>query len=109
MVKKKEKIDSFGDFIMDQLAAMPALTSRAMFGGRGLYSEEVFFGIIFKGRLYFKTSEMSRGAYLELGSKPFKPNEKQTLKNYYEVPVEVFESSKELTKWAEKALKAVTL
>ena len=32
--------------------------------------------------------------------KPFRPNRKQTLKSYYEVPVEILESNRELIRWA---------
>jgi DNA transformation protein len=32
--------------------------------------------------------------------KPFTPNPKQTLKNYYEVPVDIVESSDHLVEWA---------
>jgi DNA transformation protein len=45
---------SFKDFVLDQLQGVPDLECRSMFGGHGLYQEETFFGIVFKGRLYFK-------------------------------------------------------
>jgi DNA transformation protein len=35
--------------------------------------------------------------------KPFRPNSKQTLKTYYEVPVEVIEDSEQLVTWATDA------
>ena len=47
--------DSFPAFVQDQLHALGDVECRAMFGGRGLYHRGVFFGILFKGRLYFKT------------------------------------------------------
>ncbi|MEC4670992.1 MAG: TfoX/Sxy family protein [Nitrospirota bacterium] len=49
--------DSFKEFVLDQLAAMESVTCRAMFGGFGLYRQGVFFGILHKGRLYFKTND----------------------------------------------------
>ncbi|MFQ5431695.1 MAG: TfoX/Sxy family protein, partial [Nitrospinota bacterium] len=42
----------------------------------------------------------SRSVYTEKGMKPFKPNKKQTLKNYYEVPADVIDDPDLLTKWA---------
>ena len=56
-----------------------------------------------KGRLYFKTNEQTRPAYIENGMKPFRPSEQQTLKNYYEVPPDVLEDGDELIQWALKA------
>jgi TfoX/Sxy family transcriptional regulator of competence genes len=35
--------DGFKDFILDQLAAFPGLTCRAMFGGDGFYQRTIFF------------------------------------------------------------------
>lgn len=95
--------DSFGDFVLDQLRDIPGLDARAMFGGFGLYDGPVFFGIIHAGRLYFATDEQSRSAYTDLGMEPFRPNERQTLKSYYEVPPEVVEDGSELTEWARTA------
>ena len=97
------KHDGFRDFVLDQLSGLPGLTHRAMFGGYGLYQRETFFGIIHKGRLFFKTDRMTAPRYRDRGMKPFKPTSAQTLKNYYEVPVEVLEASDDLTAWASEA------
>lgn len=75
-----------------------------MFGGYGLYQRETFFGIIHKGRLYFKTTDETRSQYLANGMKPFRPNLKQTLKNYFEVPVDIMENTDQLTTWAKRAI-----
>ena len=34
---------------------------------------------------------------------PFRPSDKQTLKNYYEVPPDILEDGDELVRWAEQA------
>ena len=95
--------DSFRGFVIEQLEPLSKigeLKMRAMFGAHGLYLSGKFFGIIHGGRLYLKTDEKSREKYLEAGMKPFKPNKKQTLKNYYEVPADLLEDSEELSVWA---------
>ena len=97
------KQDGFKDFVLDQLSGLPGLTCRAMFGGYGLYQQGTFFGIIHKGRLYFKTDRVTAPRYRERGMKPFNPSPAQTLKNYYEVPVEILEASGNLTAWASQA------
>jgi len=102
------KSDSFREFVLDQLDGLGWLECRPMFGGHGIYSESVFFAILFKGRLFFKTDEDSRGLYLEKGMNPFRPSEKQTLKTYYEVPADVLEDPDVLVEWAEKAVKSQT-
>jgi len=95
--------DGFKDFVLDQLTDLRGITCRAMFGGYGLYRTGSFFGIISKGRLYFKTDPTAAQPYRERGMKPFKPNRTQTLKNYYEVPIEVVESPDDLAAWASLA------
>jgi len=97
------KHDGFKDYVLDQLADLPGVTCRAMFGGYGLYQRNTFFGIIHKGRLYFKTDRMTAPRYRDRGMNPFKPTSRQTLKNYYEVPVEVLEAADDLTTWASQA------
>ena len=95
---------SFEDFVVDQLRRLGPVQARAMFGGHGLYHEGLFFGIIHAGRLYLKTDEKSRATYVEQGMGPFRPNERQTLKSYYEVPVDVLEDDETLAVWARRAV-----
>jgi len=97
------RTDDFKDFVLDQLSGLRGVACRSMFGGYGLYRGGVFFGIVHKGRLYFKTNETSRAAYREHGMKPFRPSAKQTLKTYYEVPVDVMEDAEQLVAWAGQA------
>jgi DNA transformation protein and related proteins len=98
------KDDFFKDFVLDQLSELRGVSCRAMFGGYGLYRGEVFFAIVHKGRLYFKTTEASRAPYIKKGMKPFRPNAKQMLKTYYEVPVDIIEDTDQLTAWAGTAV-----
>ena len=99
------KDDSFRDFVLEQLGGNGRVVCRAMFGGYGLYRENAFFGIIFKGRLYFKVSEASRADYVAAGKLMFKPSAKMTLKSFYEVPEDVLESRFLILEWAETAIR----
>ena len=101
MLPKKD--DSFRDFILDQLNGLGAVSCRTMFGGCGLYHEQQFFGIIFKGRLYFKTDPSTQTQYRDQGMKPFRPSARQMLKNYFEVPADMIEDPDVLVNWAEQA------
>ena len=96
--------DTFRDFILEQLAALDGLRCKRMFGGYGLYSGEAFFGIVYDGRLYFKTHPDTVAEYLEHQAAVFSPSEKQVLKNYREVPVDILEDSESLLLWARKAV-----
>jgi DNA transformation protein len=98
------KDDSFKDFALDQLVGMDDVEARRMFGGYGLYQDETFFGIVHKGELFFKIDESTIGEYRQRKMKPFRPNAKQMLKSYYQVPADVIEDAGELSQWAMKAI-----
>lgn len=97
------KEDSYRDFVLDQLRSLEGLRCRPMFGGYGLYLGEAFFGILYDGRLYFKTDESTREEYRDRGMGPFAPGGDQVLKSYYEVPEDVVEDDEELVTWAIEA------
>jgi len=99
----RKKEDSFRDFVLDQLSPLGEVICRSMFGGYGLYRGEDFFGIIYDGRLYFKTDEATRERYTRLGMGPFTPSAEQVLKNYLEVPEAILEDGEELAAWAREA------
>ena len=95
---------SFLEFVVDQLHELPDVESRRMFGGFGLYAGGSFFGIVYDDRLYFKTDETSATNYVVRGMRSFQPNERQTLRNYYEVPPDIVDDRDELAEWAIRAL-----
>ena len=97
------KQDGFKDFVLDQLNELQGVACRAMFGGYGLYHGATFFGIVHKGRLYFKVTPLTITLYKNQGMRPFRPNAKQTLKSFYEVPVDVIEDGERLATWALRA------
>ena len=105
-MKLKNQADTFKEFVLDQLRVFPQLICHAMFGGYGLYQDERFFGMIHKGKLYFKTDASTRVDYEAFGMLPFAPNKKQTLKNYVEVPVDILEDSTALKLWVKQAIEA---
>lgn len=102
------RADSLKDFVLDQLRELGGLECRAMFGGFGLYADGKFFGILIEGRLYFKTTDVTRENYLKRGMKPFEPpfrrRAKQKLSSYLEVPADVIENAPEFETWAREAV-----
>ncbi len=96
--------ESFKDFVLDQLHQLEGVEARRMFGGFGLYRDEIFFGIVHGGRLYFKTDDSTVSSYRRRKMKPFRPNAGPTLKNYYRVPVEILEDGDALCEWARHAI-----
>jgi DNA transformation protein len=64
---------TFKDQVLDRLASLGEVTSRAMFGGHGIYWRGVIFGIVFRDRPYLKVDDGSRGDILARGMGPFRP------------------------------------
>ena len=102
--------ESFKEFVLDQLGALPELRARAMFGAHGLYQAERFFAILDEGRLYFKTDAQSQTDYTSRGMGPFTYEMKGRVMtmSYHEVPPDVLENAAELVAWAQRAIQIAT-
>jgi len=100
-LRSMKSTSSFTDFALEQLADVKGLRAKSMFGGIGLYADEIFFGLIAADTLYLKVDDSNRARYEAAGSKPFKPYaDKPMTMPYYDVPAGVLEDSSELTAWA---------
>jgi DNA transformation protein and related proteins len=96
--------NGYRTYIVDQLAAVPALSTRRMFGGLGLYSGDWFFGLIDDDVLFFKVDEANREDYVSRGMKPFVPIPNKPSMGYFQVPADVIEEAEELTRWARRSV-----
>ncbi len=94
------------DQVIDLLAPLGDISSRSMFGGHGLYWNGTIFGITFQERLYLKVDEGNRPDFERRGMGPFRPNERQTLKSYFEVPQDVLDDPEALLSWVKEAIRA---
>src|SRR3954447_10877854 len=92
--------------VLDRLAPLGGITGRPLFGGWGIYWEGVIFAIHYRERLYFKVDDQSKGEYLAKGMGPFRPNDRQTLRSYFEVPPDVLDDPEALLSWAREAIRA---
>ena len=96
-------------FVLDQLAGLPGIRDRAMFGGVGLYADDLFFGILAADVLYFKVDDSNRQDYELAGARPFKPYADRAMTMpYYAVPIEIMEDATTLVKWAKRAVDVAT-
>jgi DNA transformation protein len=101
--------DGFRAFVLEQLAGVESVRARAMFGGVGLYANEVFFGILAADTLYLKVDDSNRVQYEAEGMTAFKPYaDKPTTMSYYQVPARVLEDGDELTTWAQASVRVAT-
>jgi DNA transformation protein len=102
---------TFRDFVRDQLAlSVPGLRDRRMFGAIGIYARDLFFALLDNDRLYLKVDDSNRADFIAAGMGPFQPfgDDRMTMQ-YYEVPLEVIENSRELATWAAKAIEVARM
>lgn len=104
----KTKDSSFILFLVEQLGALGAVRSRAMFGGHGLYLGEAFFAVVDENRVYFWADESTRAAHTAHGMGPFTPWPGHVMDRYWEVPLDVVEDAPEFARWARRSLDART-
>jgi DNA transformation protein len=93
-------------FILEQLCGLPAVRPNRMFGGIGLYSDGIFFGLIDDDTLFFKTGPANVADYLSRNMPKFMPFPDKTgaVMGYHQVPADVIEDPELLADWARKSV-----
>ena len=77
-----------------------------MFGGVGLYSGDIFFGILAADTLYLKVDDKNRSRFVAQGMTAFKPYaDKAMTMPYYQIPAGVLEDADELADWARASIR----
>lgn len=90
------------------LAPLGGVRARRMFGGHGLYIDELFVAIIAFGRLYLKADATTRPHFEAAGCQPFVYDGagKQVTLAYFTAPEDAMESPAVMQPWARLALEA---
>jgi DNA transformation protein len=90
----------------DLFAPFGKIAVRRMFGAEGLFRDRLMFGIVYQERIYLKTGEENRQAFIAEGAGPlyyrFK-NAEGVLTSYYELPDRLYDDPDELAEWARAA------
>lgn len=94
-------------YVETHLARICPLRSKAMFGGVGLYSGDLLFGIIDNDRLYFKVDDVNRPHYEKEGMGPWEVAPGQINDNYREVPKHILENDVLVADWVNAAVSVV--
>ncbi|AZN37256.1 TfoX/Sxy family protein [Iodobacter ciconiae] len=105
MAKRSEYIE----YLSEQLAELGTLRTKAMFGGYGIYCDEIFFAIVVNDNLYIKADATSKADFSDLGLKPFTYSKKdgsQQSMAYYPLPEEALDDTQTMIFWARKGIAA---
>ena len=102
------KSSPFVDRMLLQLAPLGPVRARAMFGGFGVYLDDLMFALIAWDRLFFKVDGESLPAFKAARAKPFVYDQggQSVTMSYWEPQKAAFEDAASLMPWAEKGLAA---
>jgi len=93
-------------YLLEQLEGVADLRSRRMFSGVGLYSGDLFFGLIHDDTLFFKTDGSTSADYIARGMPRFMPfpTRPEAVLAYHQVPADIIEDGEALQIWARKSV-----
>jgi len=93
-------------YVLEQLTGLGNVTTRRMFGAVGLYSGELFFGLIDDDTLFFKTDVTNAASYQARNMPRFMPQADRPASpmGYHQVPADVIEEAEELVAWARRSV-----
>ena len=104
-----EKADMLIQKLDTSLTPLGAFRSRPMFGGHGLYLDDVMFGLIAYDTLYLKTDDQTRGDFEKAKSKPFSFESERkglVITSYWQCPDAALKDARKLRQWVGKAHEA---
>ena len=94
---------TFAEYVLDQMAESGGIVSRRMFGGLGIYVDDMFCAIVSSSnRFYLRVGPKNINDFKNEGMTQFSGRGGAGMP-YYEVPEHVFEDSVVLSEWVSKA------
>lgn len=98
----------FATHIVDLLDPFGPCVSKRMFGGYGIFHQDLMFGLIADGSLYLKADDETRALFAAEGSEAFTyyKQDKPYQLSYYLVPDAFFEDPEATLYWAGLAFDA---
>ena len=94
-------------YVADQISAHGEVRTRKMFGGAGIYLNDLFIAIVDEDRLYLKADDTNRKAFELRNLEAFRPfGDKGYAMSYFELPMEELEDPRGLAPWIHGAVEA---
>ena len=100
--------DALADHLEDLLRPLGAIRLRRMFGGHGLFADELFFAVVVDDQLYFKVDAVSRPQFEAAGLEEwtYVRNGTPVQMSYFRPPEDIYEDEDSLRRWGRMALDA---
>ena len=97
------------EYLLELLDPMGPVRARKMFGGYGIYLEDLMFGLISDSVFYLKVDDGNRPSFDARGLSPFTFTYKDgrvMQMSYYQAPEDALDNSDEMLAWAQGAYAA---
>jgi DNA transformation protein len=96
------------DTIRDLFAGLGPVRVRRMFGGQGVYRDELMFALEAGGELYLKADGETAGAFAKAGSRQFVYTKggKPMPMSYWRLPDSALDDPDEASRWGRLAVEA---
>ncbi len=102
------KDNAYIEYLHELLEPLGKISAKKMFGGQGIYCNNVIMGLVIAETLYLKVDDESRKLFSDAACEPFvyQTKHKQVAMSYWSVPDEAMESSEQMLPWAKQAYAA---
>lgn len=100
--------DPFITHVRELLAPLGPISVRRMFGGHGVYCDELIIALLAEGQLWLKVDAESRPDFEAAGCVAFSYSGKgkPVAMSYFSIPDAAMESPQQMLPWAQRALQA---
>ncbi len=98
----------FVSYVLELMQSIGPVRAKAMFGGHGIFLEELMFALIVDSVLFLKVDKQSESNFKARGLEAFTymKKGKEFKMSYYLAPEEVLEEAEEMNYWANLAYSA---
>lgn len=103
-----KRYSEYLNYIMECMASIRDLRVRGMFGGYGLYQNEIIFAIVVNDVLYLKSDAAIKREFSNRGLLPFTytVGDGSVTMQYFAASPDIFEQPEVMQEWIQKALGA---
>jgi DNA transformation protein len=101
-------MNEFVNYLNEVFAEFGHIRVRRMFGGYGIYGDDVMFALVVDNTLYLKADESTMGSFAskDLNQFEYERSGKQVRLSYYLAPEEILDNPEAAARWAKNAYDA---
>ncbi|MDQ8036072.1 MAG: TfoX/Sxy family protein [Pedobacter sp.] len=98
----------YAEYLRDLLRPLGAIRLRRMFGGYGIYADDLFFAVVLDEQLYIKVDAQTRPEFedADLEEWVYEKDGKPVHMNYFRPPEDIHDDEDSLRHWGRLALDA---